>query len=240
MLFFFLPEREIFLEELDDGFGISEGFFINVIDLLEGIGEGFLTKFAGLLVVVHDLVVEHGEVKSKSESNWVARVEGLRACLGQLVVLKGSILDTFELISLGALSNVSIVISNHFVEERFGFVSGGNFHALVFDVINDGHALIIKLSLNLLLVNLEGLIELLVLWILLNSADGSNGSSLGSDLVFETDRQKISLFGGEVFSLVLNDLIKIEDHVVKSFGLLSNSSHENVFFQTHFVISLRL
>jgi len=111
---------------------------------------------------------------------------------------------------------------------------------LAFDVINDGHALIIQLSLNLLLVNLEGLIELLVLWILLNSADGSNGSSLGSDLVFETDRQKISLFGGEVFSLVLNDLIKIEDHVVKSFGLLSNSSHENVFFQTHFVISLRL
>jgi hypothetical protein len=111
---------------------------------------------------------------------------------------------------------------------------------LSFDVVNDAHALVKKLSFNLLLVSQESIIELLVLWILLNSADGSNGGSLGSDLVFETDRQKISLFSGEVLGLVLNDFIKIKDHVVKSFGLLSNSSHENVFFQTHFVISLRL
>ena len=131
LLFFFLPEREVFLEELDDGLGVSEGFFINVIDLLKSIGEGFLTEFTGLLVVVHDLVVEDREVKSKSESNWVARVEGLRAGLGQLIVLKCSVFNTFELIGLGALSNVSIVISNHLIEEGLGFVSGGNFHALI-------------------------------------------------------------------------------------------------------------
>ena len=55
---FFLPEGQVLLEQLDDGLGISEGFLIDVINFFEGLLEGGLSKFAGLLVVVHNLVIE--------------------------------------------------------------------------------------------------------------------------------------------------------------------------------------
>jgi hypothetical protein len=71
----------------------------------------------------------------------------------------------------------------------------------------------------------------LVLWILLDGADGSNGGSLGANLVLETNREEVSLLGGEVLVLVLDDLLKVVNHIVESFGLLGNSGHKNVFFQ---------
>ena len=77
MLLLFLPERKVLFKELDDGLGVSEGFFINIIDLLESVGQSLLSKFTGLLVVVHNFIVEHGEVKGQSESDWVARVKRL-------------------------------------------------------------------------------------------------------------------------------------------------------------------
>ena len=91
LLFFLFPEGEIFLEELNDGLGISEGLLINVIDLLESIREGLLSELTGLLMVVHNFIVEHREVKGKTKSNWVAGVEALGAGLGELVVLEGVI-----------------------------------------------------------------------------------------------------------------------------------------------------
>ena len=59
LLLLFLPEGEVFLEELDDGFGISEGFFINIVDLLKSIGKSLFTKLTGLFMVVHNLIVEN-------------------------------------------------------------------------------------------------------------------------------------------------------------------------------------
>jgi hypothetical protein len=35
LLFFFFPEREIFLKKLNDRFGISESFLVNIIDLFK-------------------------------------------------------------------------------------------------------------------------------------------------------------------------------------------------------------
>jgi hypothetical protein len=80
-------------------------------------------------VVVHNFVVEDGEVEGQTESDWVARVKGLRRLVGELVVLEGTILDGFELINGGALSNISVIITHHLVEEGFGLVSGGLSHA---------------------------------------------------------------------------------------------------------------
>ena len=77
LLFLFFPEREILLEEFDDRFGISEGLLINVIDLLECVGESLFSEFTGLLVAVHNFVVEDGEVKGKTKSDWVAGVQGI-------------------------------------------------------------------------------------------------------------------------------------------------------------------
>ena len=138
-------------------------------------------------MVVHDFVVEHGEVKSKSKSNWVASVQALGGGLSLLVVLKGTVLDSGELISSGALGNVSVVISDHLVEESFGLVGRGNLHAGALDDLNNHDALVVELLLDLLLVDGKGLVELGVLGVLLDGTDGSNGSSLGSNLVLETD-----------------------------------------------------
>ena len=77
LLLFFFPEGEILLKEFDDGFGISEGLLIDVINLLESIRESGFTEFTGLLVLVHNFVVEDREVKSKSKSDWVAGVKSL-------------------------------------------------------------------------------------------------------------------------------------------------------------------
>jgi pantoate kinase len=71
----------------------------------------------------------------------------------------------------------------------------------------------------------------LVLWILLDGADGSNSGSLGADLVLESNREEVSFLGGEVLILVLDNLLKVVNHIVESLGLLGNSGHKNVFFQ---------
>ena len=129
LLLLFFPEREILLKEFDDGFGISEGLLINVIDLFESVGESFFSKFTGLLMVVHNFVVEDGEVKSKSKSDWVASVQGFGRRLSKLIVLEGSVFDGIELISLCALGDVSVIITHHFVEESFGLIGGSDIHA---------------------------------------------------------------------------------------------------------------
>jgi hypothetical protein len=159
LLLLFFPEGEILLKELDDGFGISEGLLVNVVNLLEGVGESSLSKFAGLLVVVHNFVVEDGEVEGKSKSDWVAGVQALGAGLGVLIVLESTIFDGIKLASLGALGNVSVVISDHFVEESFGLISGGGLHAAFFDDINDSDALVVELLFNLFLVLSKSLVE---------------------------------------------------------------------------------
>ena len=190
-----------------------------------------LTELAGLLVVVHHLVVEHREVKGETQSNWVAGVQTLGGGLGKLVVLEGAIFNCVELVLIGALGNVSVVVTNHLVEEGLGLIGGGNLHALVLDDVDDGDALVVKLTLNLLLVGFKSVVELLVLWVLLDGTNGSNGGSLGSDLVLETNGKEVSLLGGEVLVLVLDNLLKVEDHIVESFSLLGDSGHENIFFQ---------
>jgi hypothetical protein len=54
-----LPERQVLLEQLNDGLRIPEGVLINIVKLVEGILECLLAEFAGLLDVAHDLVVEY-------------------------------------------------------------------------------------------------------------------------------------------------------------------------------------
>jgi hypothetical protein len=231
LLLLFLPEGEVLLEQLDDALGVSKGLLIDIVDFLKGIRQGLLTELAGLLVVVHHLVVEHREVEGQTKSDWVAGVQTLGGGLSELVVFEGTVLDRFKLVSLGALGNVSVVVSNHFVEECLGLIGGGDLHALSLNNVDDGDALIVKLTLDLLLVGRETVVELLVLGVLLDGTDGSNGGSLGADLVLETNGKEVSLLSGEVLILGLNNFLQVEDHIVESLGLLSDSGHKNVFFQ---------
>jgi hypothetical protein len=231
LLLLFFPEGEVLLEKLDDGLGISESFLVDIIDLFERVGQSLLTKFASLLVVVHHFVVEHREVESQTQSDWVAGVQTLRRGLGELIVLESSFLDIIELVLLGALGDISVVVSDHFVEEGLGLVGGGHLHALLLNDSHDGHALFVELFLNALLVSRQGTVEFLVFGVLLDGADGPDGSSLGADLVFETNRQQVPLLGGEILALRFDNLLEVVNHIVESLGLLSDSSHKNVFFQ---------
>jgi hypothetical protein len=73
------------------------------------------------------------------------------------------------------------------LEEGFGFIISSNNDAVLLYDLNNSHALIIQLSLNFLFVLCQCTAELLVLWILLNSTDGSNGASVSSDKIFESN-----------------------------------------------------
>jgi hypothetical protein len=230
LLLLFFPEGEILLKEFDDRFGISEGLLIDVINLLESIWESSFSKLTGFLVLVHNFVVEDREVKSESKSDWVASIEGFGTGLGKFVVLKSTVLNDIELITLSALGNVSVVITDHLVEESFGLISGGNIHAWILNDADDADALVVKLLLDLLLVLGESIIKFGVFWVLLDGRDGSNGGSLGSNLVLETNREEVSLFGGEILALGFDNSLEVLDHIVESLGLLGNSGHENVLF----------
>ena len=61
--FLLLPEGEVLLEQLDDALGIAECLLVDVIDLVHGLLEGSLSEDAGLLAVLHHLVVENREVQ---------------------------------------------------------------------------------------------------------------------------------------------------------------------------------
>jgi hypothetical protein len=228
---FLLPEGKVLLEELDDGLGISEGLFIDVIDLLEGLGKSLLAELASLLMVVHNLVVEHGEVESKTKSDGVASVELLGEDVGLLVALLGTLLDGSEVVTLGGLGNVSVVITDHLLEEGLGLIVGGELEAVIADDANNSEADVVKLLFDLLLVGLESVAELGVLGVLLDGTDGADGATLGADEVLETNGEEVTLINGEVFAgLGLDGLLEEVDHILKSLSLLGNSGKENLLF----------
>jgi hypothetical protein len=96
--------------------------------------------------------MEHGEVQRKTKSDWIASVQGLRCSRSLLVTFESSVFDSLQFLVSGALSNISIVVTNHLVEKGFGLVSGSNFHALRFDDFYNGNALIIELAFDLFLI----------------------------------------------------------------------------------------
>ena len=148
-----------------------------------------------------------------------------------MIVLKGTSLNGFKFISLSALSNISIVVSNHLVEESLGLIGGSFWGALILNNSHDVHALVVELFFNSLLVLGESLRILGVFWVLLDGADGSNSSSIGSNKILETNGQKVSLLGGKVFLFRCNNFLEEVNHIVELLSLLGNSSHENVLFQ---------
>jgi len=125
-------------------------------------------------VVVHDLVVEHGEVQGETESNGVASVEALGEILSLLVALEGTALDLLELAVLGGFGDVSVVVTDHLLEEGLGLVILSELEAVILNDLDDLDALSVELLLDLSLVLSEGLAELGVLGVLLNGADSAD------------------------------------------------------------------
>ena len=103
---------------------------------------------------------------------------GVLGFWGFLIVLKGTVSNLLELIWGSAFSNISVVVSNHLVEESFGLISGCHLHAAGLDSLDNFHALVVKFTFDLLLVAHQPLVELGILWVLLDGGDGPDGSSL--------------------------------------------------------------
>ena len=184
--FFLFPKGKVFLQQLNDWFGISEGFLINVINFFECFCKSSFSKLASFLVVVHDFVVEDTEVQGKSKSDWVASIEWLWELVGIVVSIKSSIFDLLESGIMGWFRNVSVVVSDHLVEESLWLVITGKTEALLLHDVYNLHALIVELFFNLFLVGGKSISKLLVLWVLLDGSDGSDGTSLGSNKIFES------------------------------------------------------
>ena len=106
--FFLLPKWKVFLQQLNDWLGVSEGFLINVINFFECFCKSSFSKLASFLVVVHDFVVEDTEVQGKSKSDGVACIEWLWELVGIVVSIKSSIFDLLESGIMGWFRNVSV------------------------------------------------------------------------------------------------------------------------------------
>jgi hypothetical protein len=73
-----------------------------------------------------------------------------------------------KLSSLSSLSNIPIVITDHFHKECLGFIFNRLGEHVVLDELDDHFAVAIKSILDLPLVGYEGFSKLGVLWVLLN------------------------------------------------------------------------
>ena len=126
-------------------------------------------------MVVHHLVVEDGEVESQPQADGVARLQLFGGDVqGLLVEVKGAILDSLELVTLGRFSYVSVVVSYHLQEKRLAL----SFlrilvHALALHDVHDAHALVVQLGFDFALVGRESLCELGVLGVLFDSGNST-------------------------------------------------------------------
>jgi hypothetical protein len=185
-------------------------------------------KIASGLVVLHGFVMEDGEVEGESELDGVARREG--DGVGLVVSGEGGLLDLLEVITLGVLGDVSVVVSDHLDEESLGLSVTRFGKDLLVDHVDDSLAVVLELLLNSVFVSSEGISELGVLGVLLNSSDSAASGSLGGDEVLEGDGEEVSLIGGDIGSLLGEDELELVDHIFEALSLFGNTGEENVFF----------
>ena len=87
MLFFFLsagdfieirrPQRQIVTQQLHDGGWVAVLVLLEGVEVGDGIIEGLLSKLAGDVWTVQDLVVEDRVVQGQTQTNWMRRLERL-------------------------------------------------------------------------------------------------------------------------------------------------------------------
>merc|ERR1711957_1056939 len=224
----FSPESEVLLEELNDGLGITEVVFLELVNFVEGILEGLVSEVAGGLVVLHGLVMEDGEVKGETELDAVGLVVGG----------KGLLLNLLEVVTLGVLGDVTVVVSDHLDEESLGLSVAGLGEDLVVDHVDDSLAVTLELGLNAGLVSKKGISELGVLGVLLDGGNGSAGSSLGRDQVLESDGQEVTLVRSDIGSLLGKDVLELVDHIFEALGLFCDTRQKDVFLNVGHILKI--
>jgi len=144
-------------------------------------------------VVLHDLVVEDGEVEGKAELDGVAR--GELDLVSLVVGLEGRLLDLLEESVACVLSDVAVVVTDHLDEEGLGLTVAVLGQNVLVDDLNDLLAVLGEGILDAGLVGGESGVVLLVLGVLLDGGNSAAGSSLGGDKVLESDGEEVALIG---------------------------------------------
>ncbi len=57
-VFFLLPKGQVLFKEFDNALSITEIVLFKLVNLVQCILEGLVSKFAGSLVIFHDFIVE--------------------------------------------------------------------------------------------------------------------------------------------------------------------------------------
>jgi len=136
-------------------------------------------------VVIHHLIMEHGEVQRKAQFDWVARRQ--LNFVGFCVSFERVLFDFFELCIFDVLGNVAVVISDHFNEKGASFSLAILGKHLLIDGANDSFAVGRQLRDDVRFVGGERGGILLVLRVLLDGSDGATRRSLRRYQVFEGD-----------------------------------------------------
>jgi hypothetical protein len=224
----FLPEGQVFLEEFDNALGISKIVFLELVNLVKSILESLIGQVAGSLVVFHNFVVENGEVEGEAELDGVA---GRKSNLVSLIVgLEGVLLDRLHKGTLCVLCDVAVVVTDHLDEEGLGLTVARLSEHLVVDGVNNVLAVLVELTFNGGFVASECISIFGVLGILLDGGNSAACGSLGTDKVLESDGEEVTLIGGDLSTLSVEDLSEEVNHVFEALGLLSDTGEENVLF----------
>jgi len=178
-------------------------------------------------VVLHDFVVEDGEVEGKTQLDGVAR--GELDGVGIVVGRECGLLDLLKLGALCVLGDVAVVVADHLDEESLGLTIAGLGQHLVLDDVDDAVAVTDQLLLDGVLVSGEGLAELGVLRVLLDGGNSAASGALGRDQVLESDRNEVALVRADISAFDVEDRLEVSHHVVEALGLLSDTSEEDVF-----------
>jgi len=179
-------------------------------------------------VVLHDLVVEDGEVEGEAELDGVAGGKG--DLVGGVVGLEGVGFGGIEVGTLGVLGNVTIVVADHLDEEGLGLTVAGFLEDVVGDHVDDALAVVAELLLDAGLVLGKGIGEFGVLGVLLNGGNGAAGGALGADEVLEGNGEEVAFIGGDIGTLLLHDLLELVNHILEALSLFGHTGKENVFF----------
>jgi len=203
-----------------------------MLNIGNSIIESLLGQVAGLGWLIQDFVVEDGEVKGKTESDWVGGLEVLVGDVrGLLVGIEGTGRDGLVAITSCVFGHVSVVVALHLQVEDLSFRVGGGGNEDVVEELEDVLAESFKFFFDLLLQCSEEweILRSLGLFLLLNGADGSPGSSSGSNGVLESNGEEVSLFNAE-FLAEAGNLLHVVKHVFESFGLLRELGEVDEFF----------
>jgi hypothetical protein len=106
------PEGKVVAEKLHDEGAVTVRLLRQGVELGNSIVEGLLREVASTVGGVQDLVVEDGEVESKTQTDGVSRSElSLSNIGGALISIVGSGGSTLALLTRGELSKVTVVVT---------------------------------------------------------------------------------------------------------------------------------